>query len=201
MPCPSQTSGFNVPNYVRLVPACSELTTPAVEYVIRKVQEYREGLELTELYQLLVYVDDVNMLREDPQSIRKNMGILLEASKEIEHSASGVAQSIKVLAFRSEVAQGRGCAHKVTFPLVLQLANHMLREATAVRDRVTSWHGTCASGTFRVALLKMDIPIPAPAECEVRSVIKFLNAQGIAPIEIDRKLCQVYGQALGALQL
>ncbi|KAJ4435905.1 hypothetical protein ANN_18525 [Periplaneta americana] len=38
----------------------------------------------------------------------------------------------------------------------------------------------------------MDVPIPAPAECEVRSVIKFLNAQGIAPIEIDRQLYQVY---------
>ncbi|KAJ4430370.1 hypothetical protein ANN_22586 [Periplaneta americana] len=33
----------------------------------------------------------------------------------------------------------------------------------------------------------------APAECEVRSVVKFLNAQGIAPIEIDRQLYQVYG--------
>ncbi|KAJ4431501.1 hypothetical protein ANN_20099 [Periplaneta americana] len=43
---------------------------------------------------------------------------------------------------------------------------------------------------------QMDVPIPAPAECEVRSVIKFLNAQGIASIEIDRQLCQVYGQAV-----
>ncbi|KAJ4426321.1 hypothetical protein ANN_27135 [Periplaneta americana] len=60
-----------------------------------------------------------------------------------------------------------------------------------------SWHGACASGTARVLSvaslhwLKMDVPIPAPAEFEVRSVIKFLNAQGIAPIEIDRQLCQV----------
>ncbi|KAJ4440300.1 hypothetical protein ANN_08439 [Periplaneta americana] len=30
---------------------------------------------------------------------------------------------------------------------------------------------------------------------KVRSVIEFLNAEGIAPIEIDRQLCQVYGQA------
>ncbi|GFV51907.1 uncharacterized protein TNCV_1322601 [Trichonephila clavipes] len=29
--------------------------------------------------------------------------------------------------------------------------------------------------------------------CEVRSVIKFLYAQSIAPIEIHRQLCQVYG--------
>jgi hypothetical protein len=39
----------------------------------------------------------------------------------------------------------------------------------------------------------MDAVIPAPADCEVRSVIKFLHAQGIAPIEIHRQLCQVYG--------
>ncbi|KAJ4431325.1 hypothetical protein ANN_19922 [Periplaneta americana] len=32
---------------------------------------------------------------------------------------------------------------------------------------------------------------------EVRSVIKFLNSQCIAQIEIDRRLCQVYGQADG----
>ena len=31
---------------------------------------------------------------------------------------------------------------------------------------------------------KMEALIPAPADCEVQSVIKFLNAQSIAPIEI-----------------
>ncbi|KAJ4431887.1 hypothetical protein ANN_20493, partial [Periplaneta americana] len=40
---------------------------------------------------------------------------------------------------------------------------------------------------------EMEALIPSPAACEVRSVIKFFNAQSIAPIEIDRQLCQVYG--------
>ena len=41
--------------------------------------------------------------------------------------------------------------------------------------------------------LKMEAVISAPADCEVQSVIKFLNAQSIAPIKIHHQLCQVYG--------
>jgi hypothetical protein len=37
----------------------------ALEYVIRKVQENKVGLQLNETHQLLVYFDDVNLLRNN----------------------------------------------------------------------------------------------------------------------------------------
>ncbi|KAJ4442841.1 hypothetical protein ANN_04434 [Periplaneta americana] len=59
------------------------LTTTALEYAMRKVQDNRECLELNELLQFLVYADDVTILGVSPQTIRENTGILLQASKEI----------------------------------------------------------------------------------------------------------------------
>ncbi|KAJ4438533.1 hypothetical protein ANN_14478 [Periplaneta americana] len=48
---------------------------------------------------------------------------------------------------------------------------------------------------------EMEALIPSPAACEVRSVIKFFNAQSIAPIDIHRQLCQVYGPNIMSKQM
>ena len=59
-------------------------------------------------------------------------------------------------------------------------------------------HDACTSGASRVLTvallqrLKMETLIPAPANSEMRSVIKFLNAQSKVPIEIHRQLCLQY---------
>ncbi|KAJ4447063.1 hypothetical protein ANN_09052 [Periplaneta americana] len=59
--------------------------------------------------------------------------------------------------------------------------------------------GNEPSGSLK-AICKWTLLFQLPP-CEVRSVIKFLNVQGIAPIEIDRQLCQVYGPNVMSKQM
>jgi hypothetical protein len=42
----------------------------------------------------------------------------------------------------------------------------------------------------------MNKQIENPAECEVRAVIRFLNAQNVRPIEMYRQLIAVYGEGV-----
>ena len=42
----------------------------------------------------------------------------------------------------------------------------------------------------------MAAPIQSPAKCEVRSVIRFLNAKGEHPVEIHKKIVAVYGNVM-----
>jgi hypothetical protein len=55
----------------------------ALEYAIRKVQENQVGLKLSGTHQFLAYADDVNLLGDSIDTIKKNKETLTEASKEV----------------------------------------------------------------------------------------------------------------------
>jgi len=47
----------------------------------------------------------------------------------------------------------------------------------------------------------MAAPIQSPAKCEVRSVVRFLNAKGEGPAEIHKQIVAVYGNVMNRLNV
>jgi hypothetical protein len=64
------------------------LSNFVLEYAIRRAQENHEELKMNGKHQRLAYADDVNVVEESTDTIKKNNEAVLDASKEVGWSRS-----------------------------------------------------------------------------------------------------------------
>jgi hypothetical protein len=78
------SDSFPIQNGLKQGDALSQLLSSfGLEYAIRKVQENQVELKLNGTYQLLAYADDVKLLGDNIDTIKKNTETLIDASKDV----------------------------------------------------------------------------------------------------------------------
>jgi hypothetical protein len=74
----------------------------------RKVQENQVGLKSNGTHQLLAYADDVNLLGDNIDTIKKNIETLIHASKEVSLEINVEKTKYMLLSWHQNVDQNRG---------------------------------------------------------------------------------------------
>jgi hypothetical protein len=77
----------------------------ALEDAIGKVQENQEGQKLNVTHQLLAYADDVNIVEENVDTVKKNTKVLLDANKEVGLAVNPEKTKYMLMSGNQEVGQ------------------------------------------------------------------------------------------------
>jgi hypothetical protein len=77
----------------------------ALEYAARKNLESQVGLKLNVIHQLLLYANDVNLLGDNIDIIKKNTGTLFDVSKEVGLEVNTEKTKNMLLSFRQNAGQ------------------------------------------------------------------------------------------------
>jgi hypothetical protein len=80
----------------------------ALEYAIKKVQENQVGLKLNGEHQFPAFSDDVNLLGDNIDTIKKNTDTLIDASKEVGLEIIVEKTKYILLSRHQNVGQNRG---------------------------------------------------------------------------------------------
>jgi hypothetical protein len=76
-----------------------------LKYTIRKVQENQVGLKLNGTHHLLVYADDMNLLRDNIDIIKKNTETLVDTSKEVGLEVNAEKTKYMLLSYHQNAGQ------------------------------------------------------------------------------------------------
>jgi hypothetical protein len=94
-----------------------------LEYAIRKVQVNQVGLKLNRAHQLLGYADDVNLLVDNIETIKKNTETLIDVSKEVSLEINVEKPKYMLLSRHQNAGQNQN----------IKIANKTIRKCVTVR--------------------------------------------------------------------